>query len=92
MKPYIRILTIILMLVGTYGILWPLPGFLLPEEQGERYFQIIWNLPKDDKSAGAALPFLWFFFTLPIGVLLIVMSLITYLITRQKDPEERNAP
>lgn len=84
MKPYIRILTIILMLVGTYGILWPLPGFLLPEEQGERYFRIIWNLPKNDKSAGAALPFLWFFITLPIGILMTIISIITYLITRQE--------
>jgi hypothetical protein len=84
MKLYAHIFAVILLLAGIYGICWPLPAFFISPSRAEAYFAAIWNLPANDKSAGAALPFLWFFFTAPIGLLLIVVSFITYVFTRNE--------
>jgi hypothetical protein len=82
MKPYAQIFAFILLLSGVYGICWPLPAFFISPSQAETYFATIWNLPSNDKSAGAALPFLWFFFTAPLGLFLLVISLIIYVFTK----------
>ncbi len=67
-----------IIMCGTYGIMWPLPGFLLREDLGEAYFRFIWQLPKNDKSAGAALPFVWLFFTAPLGLFLFGVAAALY--------------
>lgn len=74
MKTFFDIILWIIFFVGSYGILWPLPAFLLNEENAKIYLNFIWNLPAEDKSAGAALPFFWMFFTAPLGLAIICVS------------------
>ncbi len=74
MKSFMHFVSWSMMLAGFYAILWPLPAFLLNEKLGTAYLNFIWRLPPDDKSAGAALPFVWLFLTAPIGFMLLLLS------------------
>lgn len=71
MRSFLHTVSWLMLFGGIYGILWPLPGFLMSEEMGNAYFRFIWRLPSNDKSAGAALPLFWMFITAPFGVCLI---------------------
>ena len=82
MKTLLNLITIIFFLIGCYGILWPLPMFLLSDELSYHYVRFIWNLPKDDKSAGSALPFVWLFFTAPLGFFFITISLFLFFLKK----------
>lgn len=74
MKLFFTYISWLIFLVGFYGILWPLPAFLVSEKYAKDYLYFIWRLPPDDPSAGSGLPFLWMFITVPIGLLLICCS------------------
>lgn len=74
MKSFFNFISWVVFFIGIYGILWPLPLFLLSQKNAEMYLNLIWQLPQNDKSAGAALPFFWMFFTAPIGILFIACA------------------
>ncbi len=76
MHTFFRVLSWAAFGVGVFGILWPLPGFLLSKEAGEAYLRFLWRLPENDRSAGAALPFVWMFFTAPAGLFFIAATLL----------------
>jgi hypothetical protein len=63
----------LLLLVGFCAAAWPLPLFVLDDPTW--YVVHVLQVPIDkDRSAGAALPYLWLFFTLPFGVILMALS------------------
>ena len=65
-------------LYGLFLILWPFPYFLLlPESWRDPIIKWFYNLPKDDPSAGAALPFLWLFWHVPWGILYVIIGFLT---------------
>lgn len=67
----------ILLLVGFCAAAWPLPLFLMNDP--DWYLINVLQVPIDkDRSAGAALPVLWFFFTLPLGTILMGLSLLFF--------------
>lgn len=81
MRSFLNFLTWSCFLGGGFAILWPLPAFLLSEKWARIYLVYLWRLPVDDKSAGSALPFVWMFFTAPVGVALIALGIILIIFT-----------
>ena len=71
----------ILLVTGFVSAAWPFPLFTLNEPYLTWYIAKILQIPIDkDPSAGAAVPFLWLFFTLPLGIIFgAIGSLLFYL-------------
>ena len=66
-----------LLLVGFCAAAWPLPLFLMNDP--DPYLIHVLQVPIDkDRSAGAGLPYLWFFLTLPLGVVLMSLSTVFF--------------
>lgn len=62
---------------GFFLMLWPLPYFfLLPESWRDSIIKWIYDIPKDDPSAGAALPFLWLFWHVPWGIFYVIIGFL----------------
>ena len=63
-------------------IFWPVPIFLLPNPN--RYINFIFNLDltKDPSGAGA-LPFFWAFFTLPLGLVIAILTIVIYIVIKK---------
>lgn len=54
---------------------WPAPLFTLNEPYLTLYIVNVLQTPTDkDRSAGAALPFVWLFLTMPVGVLAMALG------------------
>jgi hypothetical protein len=71
----------ILLVAGFISTSWIFPLFTLNEPHLTWYIVKVLQIPIDkDPSAGAAVPFLWLFFTLPIGIIFgAIGSLLFYL-------------
>lgn len=65
---------IISLLGGLVLVGWPLPAFIF--DDGNAYFDWLFQNETDDPSRFAALPFVWAFLSLPVGLLMLLASLI----------------
>jgi len=65
-----------LLTIGFFAVAWPAPLFTLNEPYLTGYIVNVLQVPIDkDRSAGAGLPYLWMFITMPVGVLLMAGSI-----------------
>jgi len=72
MKQVATIAGFLLAVAGLCSVAWPAPLFTLNEPYLTWYIVNVLKTPIDkDRSAGAALPFVWMFFTMPVGLLAI---------------------
>lgn len=82
MKTLYWIFRLLIVALPCFLIFWPVPCFILSKEYVARYLDILFqNQNLDDPSRFAALPFVWAFLSLPIGILLFVLGFsVWYLI------------
>ncbi len=75
LKTIVEIISNFLLIWGLFLIIWPLLYFgIIPVNWRESIINWIYNLPKDDPSAGAALPFVWFFWHVPWGIFYMIVG------------------
>lgn len=69
-------------LVSFCLIFWPVPIFILSNPNN--YINFIFNIDiTKDHGAGGVLPFLWGFFTLPLGLGLLTFSFTGYFLIKK---------
>ncbi len=69
-------------LISLFLILWIFPLFLLPENIGIAYIDWLLGMQgSNDPSRFAAIPFVYFFISLPAGVILLLITEILWRVT-----------
>lgn len=67
----------LLVLFSLSLVFWPVPMFMLQGDASERYVDFLFGTTgSTDRSRFAALPFVWMFMSLPLGLVLTPIGLV----------------
>ncbi|NBU33547.1 hypothetical protein EBS40_02870 [bacterium] len=76
MKTLYWIFRLLVVLVPLFLVVWPIPIFILPKDNVERYLEILFQMQNtSDPSRFAAIPFVWAFLSLPLAFLSLGLGL-----------------
>lgn len=72
------------LVISLFLLLWILPAAMMPEKAGEAYLDYLLNMRgSTDPSRFAAIPFVYLFISLPVGVIFLVLTEIFWLCINQ---------